>query len=208
MLKSISKLFWVSIVLLLVSCAPKRIEMPSYEGKAFRDVLSDMNSVSKIEAKFSIIFEKNDTEMRGDAALNISSAGDMSLRVYSLGFLAMELTSENGAVKSNPRLDRNKTVILTKGLRDCLFWWDIKDFIIEDGSDYFLLENPARRIWVDKKTFLPKRQDIFFEDGREITVYYDNPARENTMWYQSKIRIELSKYSVTLTVKNISFKTG
>jgi hypothetical protein len=208
MLKSISKLFWVSIVLFFVSCAPKRIEMPSYEGKAFRDVLSDMNSVSQIEAKFSISFEKNDTEMRGDAALNISSGGDMSLRVYSLGFLAMELTSENGAVKSNPRLDRNKTVILTKGLRDCLFWWDIKDFTIEDGSDYFLLENPVRRIWVDKKTFLPKRQDIFFEDGRELTIYYDNPARENTMWYQSKIRIELSKYSVTLTVKNISFKTG
>ncbi len=182
--------------------------MPSYEGKAFRDVLSDMNGVSEIEAKFSITFEKNDTEIRGDAALNISRAGDMSLRVYSLGFLAMELTSENGAVKSNPHLDRNKAVILTQGLRDCLFWWDIKDFTIEDGGDYLLLENIERLIWIDKKTFLPKRQKIFFDDGRELTIYYDNPARENTIWYQSKMRMELSKYSVTLTVKNISFKTG
>jgi len=38
-----------------------------------------------------------------------------------------------------------------------------------------------------------------------LTVYYDNPARENSILYQSKIRIELSKYSVTLLVRNISF---
>ena len=208
MLKSVLKLSWVSVFLLCVSCAPKRIEIPSYEGKPLREVLSEMKGISDIEAKFEIVFEKNDAEMRGDAALNISSSGDMSLRVYSLGFLAMQLTSENGNVKSTPHLDGSKTLILTRGIRDCLFWWDIEDFTVEEGSDYFLVENPVRRIWIDKQTFLPKRQNILFADGKELSIYYDNPAKADNIWYQSKIKIAFAKYSVTLNVKNINFKAA
>lgn len=171
-----------------------------------REVLSLKNGISDIETTFSIIFKKNDTELRGEGALSISRAGDVSLRVYSLGFLAMELTSGNGVTKSNPHLDRNKTLILTRGLRDCLFWWDIKDYTVEEDTGHYLLKNPVREIWVDKRTFLPKRQKIYFDDGKELNMYYDGPAREKDAWYQSKIRIELSRYSVTLVVNNISFK--
>jgi hypothetical protein len=52
---------------------------------------------------------------------------------------------------------------------------------------------------------LPKRQRIDFDDGKELVVLYDNPAREKDIWYQSKMRIELKRYAVTLTVKEISF---
>jgi hypothetical protein len=90
-------------------------------------------------------------------------------------------------------------------LRDSLFWWDIKDFTVEDEDDYYLLKNAGREIMIDKKNGLPKKQRIYFSNGKVLTVYYDNPSRGNCILYQSKMKIELSKYSVTLLVRNINF---
>jgi hypothetical protein len=204
------KLFLISIVLFLTACAAGRIEkkeMPFYEGKAFSEVLSERNGIHDIETKFAVLFEKKDSEIRGDAALDISRTGDISLRVYSLGFLAMELTSKDGVVKSTPSLDKGKKVILTRGLRDCLFWWDIRDTSLIEENGYYVLESPDREIWIDKKTFLPARQNIYFEDGKVLNVYYDNPTKEDDIWYQSKIRIEFLQYSVTFTIKHMLYKT-
>src|SRR5512135_255238 len=158
-------LFLISMILLSTACAAGKIEkreLPSYEGRAFREVLSERNGIRDIETKFSVLFEKNDSEIRGDAALDISQSGDMSLRVYSLGFLAMQLTSRDGLVKSTPALDRGKKLILTRGLRDCLFWWDVEGFSLYEEDDRYLLKGPDRELWIDKKTFLPARQNIYF----------------------------------------------
>ncbi len=200
----------ISAVLLATACAAgkiQKVEMPSYEGKAFSEVVSEKNDIKDIEMKFAVLFEKKDSEIRGDAALDISRSGDMSLRVYSLGFLAMELTSRDGLIKTTPALDRGKKRILTRGLRDCLFWWDIEDFSLYEENNYYLLRGPDRELWVDKKTFLPAKQNIYFEDGMVLNVYYDGPTREDNVWYQSKIRIEYLQYSVTFTVKHMSFKS-
>ena len=205
MSKNFLKLFCVSIVLFLASCAPRAVELPLLEEKPLDKVIAERNGISRIDATFSIIFEKAGSETRGDGTLNIFSNGDMELKVYSLGFLAMELTSHNGTVKSNPRLDSTKKEMLTQGLRDCLFWWDIKDFTVKDEDGYYLLSNSGREIMVDKKSGLPKKQRIYFSNGKVLTVYYDNPARGNNILYQSKMKIELSKYSVTLLVRDINF---
>jgi hypothetical protein len=204
------KLFLISMVLLSTACAARKIEkieLPSYEGRAVREVLSERNGIRDIETRFAVLFEKKDSETRGDAALDISQTGDMSLRVYSLGFLAMELTSRDGLVRSIPSLDSGKKLILTRGLRDCFFWWDIRDFSLIEENGYYVLESPDRKIWIDKKTFLPARQNIYFEDGKVLNVYYDNPTKENDVWYQSKIRIEFLQYAVTFTIKQMSFKS-
>lgn len=205
MSKNFLKLFCISSILFLASCAPGTRELPLLEERSLDQVIAERSGISQIDTTLSVIFEKADSEIRGDGALNIFNNGNMELKVYSLGFLAMELTLRNGVVKSNPKLDRNKTLILTRGLRDCLFWWDIKDFTVQDENGYYLLRNTEREITIDKKSSLPQKQQIYFSDGKVLTVYYDNPAREKGILYQSKMKIELSKYSVTLTVRNIHF---
>lgn len=206
MLKALSRLFSLSITLIfLFSCVTARVEIPVYEGIDVRDVLSLKNSISTIDATFSIIFEKDDSEMRGEGVLNISRNGDFNLRVYSFGFLALEVTSEKGIIKSNPRLDRSKGKILTQGLRDCLFWWDIKDFEIDKKDNAYLLKNLSREIWLDSKTILPIKQKVSLEDGRELNISYEDIEKMSDVWYPSKIKIDLSKYSVTLKIKEMSF---
>jgi len=176
-----------------------------FEERSLDEVIAEKRVISHIDATFSVIFEKADSEIRGDGAVNIFNNGNLELRVYSLGFLAMELTSRNGVVKSNPLLDSTKKTILTQGLRDCLFWWDIRDFTLEEEDGYYHLRNTEREILIDKKSMLPKKQQIYFSGGKVLTVYYDNPVREKGILYQSRMKIELSKYSMTLTVENIQF---
>ncbi len=205
MLRILSKLFLVSALIFVYSCAAKHIEMPVYEKADVRKVLSSRDNISAIETTFGITFEKEDTEIRGSGALNISSNGDMSMRVYSFGFLAFEMTSRDGIIRSSPALDKNKGIILSYGLRDCLFWWDLKDFEIDEKEDHFVLRNSERELWLDKKTVFPNKQIISLDDGREMDIYYENPEKAGDYWYPSKIRIELARYSVTLTVKEMSF---
>ncbi|MEW6002188.1 MAG: hypothetical protein AB1638_06010 [Nitrospirota bacterium] len=179
--------------------------MPVYEGADLKEILYSKNDISTIEATFSIVLEKDDTEIKGDGILHISREGNLNLRVYSFGFLALELTSEKGDIKSIPGIDSNKRTILTYGLRDCLFWWDIKDYEVNEEDGIYHLKNPLRNVWIDKKTMLPVKQTVSFEDGREISIFYGCPEKAGEFWYPSRIRVEVSRYSVTLKIKEISF---
>jgi hypothetical protein len=206
MLKVLLRLFSLSISLIFVfSCVTKRVEIPVYEGIDVRNVLSAKGSISAMDATFSIIFEKDDSEMRGEGVLNISRNGDLSLRVYSFGFLALEVSSEKGMIKSNPRIDRIKSKLLTQGLRDCLFWWDIQDFVIDEKDSVYLLKNLSREIWLDKKTILPIKQEVFLEDGKALHISYEDVEKMGDVWYPSTIKIQLSQYSVTLKMREILF---
>ncbi len=205
MLKIVSTLFLLSTLLFSYSCATKRVELPVYEGINVREVLSSKNNISAIDTTFSIVFEKDDSEIRGDGVVAISRNGDITMRIYSFGFLAFELTSENGNIRSNPVIDRNKRTILIYGLRDCLFWWDMRDFEVEEKETHYLLKNITRQVLIDKKTMFPVKQIVSLEEGRELNIFYENPEKAGDIWYPSKIRIELSKYAVTLKIKDISF---
>lgn len=199
------KLFFVSILICISACAPKRVEMPAAEQRSIDIVLAERRSIGRIDAVMSVVFEKTDSEMHGDAVLDIAKGGDLHMQVYTLGILAMDITSKNGLVKSTPRLDKSKTAILTQGLRDCLFWWDLIDFTVREEGEHLVLQNATRQVVLDRKTMLPKIQRISFDDGKQLTVKYDNPTQAKGDWYQSNMRIELSRYAVILTVKEISF---
>ena len=204
-MKIFSTLFFCSIVIFAAACAPKTVEVPSLEERGIDEVLAERQSIQRIEAAMSVVFEKKDSQMFGDAVLDITRGGDLQLKVYTLGILGMDLSSRNGVVKSSPRLDRTKRTILTQGLRDCLFWWDLRNFALRDDGDYLVMLNATHAVWLDKKTLLPAKQQIDFGDGKRLTVQYDAPARQNGIWYQSRIRIELTRYVVTLQIKEIGF---
>lgn len=209
MLRALLRPALVSIALIfLFSCAPKRVEIPTYEGVDVKEVLSSRNTILAINTTFTIIFEKDDTEMRGEGVLNVSRNGDLNLRVYSFGFLALEVISKEGAIQSSPRIDRNKCRILIQGLRDCLFWWDIQDYdvVVKDGA--YLLKNGLRDVWLDKRTILPLKQRVNLESGRELHISYEDMTKIGDVWGPSTIKIELSQYSVKLKIKEISFTGG
>lgn len=208
MWKNVSKLFLVSVFLTLCSCAVKQPRLPDYTTTNLQEVLSSRNAISSIETTFSIVFEKDDTEMKGDGALTLFKNGDLSMRIYSFGFLAFEMSSNGGIIKSNPPVDRNRSIILSAGLRDCMFWWDIGNFHMEEDEIGYTLENMTRSLRINKKTMLPEKQTVSLLDGRELLIIYENPHYDGVAWYPSKIRVELARYAVTLKIREMSFLPG
>jgi hypothetical protein len=213
-------LFWlltsVSCLLLLISCAaPKLAEKPSHRGTSLNDALSQYRKISSISTVVGLDYEKNDVIMSGDASLSVSP-DKLSLRIYYLGFLQGEVYEENGKIKSKPKLDKNKSLILVEGLKSSLFWWNITDYTVTETADAYELRNGYRRVVVNKESLLPVEQTLELENGDTIAISYDTPSRiisedgketpDNSplSWYQSRVRIQLKNYIVRINVKSYS----
>lgn len=207
-MKVVLQLYLISVFIFLFSCATQKVDIPAFEGIDIVEVFSTKKDISVIDTTFSITFERDESELRGDGILNISRTGDLNLRVYSLGFLALEVSSLNGITKSNPHIDKNKSKILAEGLRNCFFWWDIEDYTIDELEDVYIFKNLTREIWLDRKTLLPFKQVILLEDGRELIIDYSDNEKFGNIWYPSNISINLLKYFVKLKVKEISFNSS
>jgi hypothetical protein len=169
-------LYPASCILLLAGCAAKSVSLPSYEGVPVEEALAELRTISSIEAVVSVQYERGDTMMSGDAALTITESR-LSLKVFYLGFLAAELTEENGVVKSTPRLDRIKSTILVEGLNNSVLWWTIRDYTIEEAGQQFIIMNDHRELILDRKTLLPLSQVLHLDSGERITISYAAPTR-------------------------------
>ncbi len=188
---------------LLVSCATKRIEIPTYEGVDVLSVLFARASAKAIDSSFSIEVEKDGSAMRGDAVLKLTP-GTLDLQVYSLGFLVAEVVSNDTVTKSTPPLDRNRLLMLVDGIRNSFFWWSIKDPEVREDEDVYQIRNSWRRLILDRKTLMPEKQVIELEDGRQLTVFYSEPLPMEGGWFPSRMRIELANQSVKLKINSLS----
>ena len=190
---------------LLSSCATKRVEIPTYEGGDVLSALSGKETVKAIDSHFSIEFEKDGSAMKGDAVLKVTPE-TLDLQVYSFGFLVAEVVSNDAGTKSAPPLDTSRLLMLVDGIRNSFFWWSIKNPEIKDDDGAYRVGNSWRRLLLNRKTLMPEKQIIELEDGRQLTVVYDEPVLMEGGWFPSKMRIELANRSVTLKIKSLSFQ--
>ncbi len=202
----------VLAILAFASCAPKYAEKPSREAGSLSEVLAKMNTVQSIEAVLSIDYEKNDATMSGDAFLNLSPSA-LDLRIYYLGFLAGEVKEDNGVIKSKPKLDKYKSIVLVDGLRNSFLWWTISDYTIQETEDSYVLRNFNRTLTIGKKDLLPLEQTLELDNGEEMTISYDGPAcnkpdtAKNGLdpeiaWYQSHMSIRYRNHQLKVRVKS------
>ncbi|MCL4457767.1 MAG: hypothetical protein M1147_10755 [Nitrospirae bacterium] len=188
----------------IVSCAPKHVEMPSYERADLNETISELKKIQSIEAVLSVDYEKGDSAMSGDASL-VLSENNLDLKLYYLGFLAGEVKEENGVIiKNKPKLDRNKSAILVDGLKNSFFWWNIRDYTLHEKEDSYELKNSYRKLFISKKTLLPVQQIIETNDGEKLNIFYDSPVKIEEEWYNSAMRIEFKNYIVRIKVKSYS----
>ncbi|MFO0751843.1 MAG: hypothetical protein U0411_00775 [Thermodesulfovibrionales bacterium] len=207
---SVAVLLVLLLPLFLASCAPKHMDT-SIEGVRLEQLLDELRRVSSIEAVLSIEYEKKDGALSGDAFLHLAH-DTLTMRIYYLGFLAGEVTEEEGVIRSKPKLDRSKSILLVDGLRNSFFWWNMKEYRIEEKEDVYLLYNSYRKVVISKKTLLPVRQTIELESGDTIEIAYDEPAWNAgaaggsaaplQQRYQSKLTIGLRNHLVRVKVKS------
>jgi hypothetical protein len=203
--------------LFMASCAVKRVDVPRHEGVTLEQALADLRSIKSIEAVLAVEYRKEDSVMTGDAFLSLSDKA-MTLRLYYLGFLAGEITEEEGAIRSTPKIDRKKSTLLVDGLRSGIFWWNVKDYTVEEDGEFYTLRNTSTRVSISKDTLLPVEQVIELNNGDSLRISYNEPARIDVgegepadlspilQWYPSRLNIELRNHAVRIKVKSYSFK--
>ena len=202
------------------SCAPRLAEKPSYTGVPLEEALANLRDIASIEAVLSVEYAKNDSTMTGDAFLNLSE-NRLNLRLYYLGFLAGEVSEENGVIKSNPKLSKYKSMTLVDGLKNSFFWWNLGEYTMQEKGDVYVLKNYNRKVLVSKETLLPVHQTIELDDGEELDISYDAPAKQAPAktdeasapaaaksgpesWYQSSLAIRFRNHLVRVKVKSYS----
>ncbi|MBF0327666.1 MAG: hypothetical protein HQL10_00740 [Nitrospirae bacterium] len=195
--------FLFLVLFIAVSCAPKQAARPVREGVALEELISSLKNIQALETVMTLEYEKGESIMSGEAFMNLS-AKELNLRVYYLGFLAGEVKEKEGVIETNPKLDRNKKILLTDGLRSSFFWWNIAEYTLENEDDRYILRNDFRKVVIDKKMLLPLIQVIEMPDGEKLTVYYDSPVvqPEPALWYQSSLRIEYRQSIVKAKIKS------
>lgn len=209
MLMNVLKIFLISILFFIFSCViAKKQEPPFYKDSDISQVLHSFDNIKEVDTKFKANFERDDIDYKGDGRLVISKNGDLQLRIYLLGMLVFEMESNNGEINSKPPLDNNKKVFLANGLKECIFWWNIKDYSISEENGQYLLENDVKRLWIDKNTMMPLRQTMSLEDDLYLDITYDEPKKINDIWYPQKILVQLSNYKLTLIINDILFSRG
>jgi hypothetical protein len=193
------------LVILLTSCATKRVEIPTYEEVDILSVLSQKDAIRAIDSQFSIEFERDGRAMRGDAVLKVTR-DSLDLQVYSLGFLVAEVVSDDSGTRSAPPLDRGRLLLLVDGIRSSFFWWSIRNPEIKEEEGVYRIANSWRRLLLNRKTLMPEKQTIELEGGRQLTVTYDEPALMEGGWFPSRMKIELANQSVTLKIESLLFR--
>jgi len=191
--------------LLFMSCATKKLEIPTYEGVDPKAVLAAREHIKELESTFSIEFEREGSVMKGEGALKLTP-DSLDLQVYSLGFLVAEVSSNGMVTSCNPPIDRNKLSLLVDGLRNSFFWWSVKNPDIRDDHDRYRVSNSWKKVFIDKKTMMPLSQTIELDEGRHLDVLYEEPAFMNGVWFPSKMKIALSHQSVNLRIETITLK--
>jgi uncharacterized protein Veg len=172
-------------------------------------MIKRLNNINSIEAVLTVEYESEDNSMSGDASLRLSKE-DLHLRIYYLGFLVGEISEKDGTIISKPRLNKNKSTILVDGIRNSLFWWNMDDFALQERNDSYILENSIRKVFVDKKTFLPIKQIVELDDGQKLEITYDIPKKidETTnpllqdLWYNSTIIFKLKNHTANIKIKS------
>jgi hypothetical protein len=183
--------------------------------------LSELKKIQTIEAVLSVDYEKGDSALSGDASLNLSE-NKLDLRLYYLGFLMGEVKEENGVIlKSRPKLDKNKSTILIDGLKNSFFWWNIKDYAVQEKEDSYELKNSYRKIVLSKKTLLPVEQTIEMNEGEKLNIIYEEPVKLSadetkdkqdavgpslSSWYPSSLKIAFKNHSVRIKVKSYAVR--
>lgn len=207
---NVLKIFLVSILLFLVfSCAiTKKQGPPVYKDVDVSQMLHSFDNIEEVDTKFTANFEKDDIDYKGDGRLIVSRDGNLQLRIYLLGMLIFEMISNNGEIVTKPVLDSNKSAFLANGLKECIFWWDIKDYAISEDNGHYLLENDIKRLWLDKNTMMPLKQVMSLEDDLYLDITYDEPEKINDVWYPQKMLVQLSGYKLTLIIKDMLFRRG
>ena len=210
MSKKLSKLFFISILLIVTACATKPVVAPPsvYEETALSldEILKKASGdTMAIKAITDIEIRKNDKYYDSIRASVLVKMPDwVHVRMYKFGMLVKDFVVMGDRLhvlsgKGSPNLKK-----FGKEFHNAIFWWeDIEDGVLSSKGDEYMIRSRNKELRIDKATLLPLQQKIIaFE--REIEITYTEPKEEKDgYWHPSVINIVVGDFSFRVKLKKL-----
>lgn len=210
MSKMLSKLFFISLIVLFSACAPKPLLIPPsvYEEttlsldeiieKASGDTVA-FKAITEIEVR-----KNNEHYDSVRASVLIKMSGPVHVRMYKFGILVKDFVVMDDRLyllsgKGDPKLKE-----LGRQFHNAIFWWnDIQEGVLQSKGSEYIIKARNKVVHIDKATLLPLRQRfVAFE--REIEIIYGDPMEEKDgYWHPSEINILVGDFSFTVKLKKL-----
>lgn len=210
MLKKLFKLFFISFILLSISCAPKPgIAPPSVYKEtvlSLDEILEKASGDTEVlKAITNIEIQKNNEYYDSIRASVLIKRPDwVHVRMYKLGMLVKDFVVMGDSLyvlsgKDDPNLKE-----LGRQFYNAIFWWDnIHEGVLHSNGSEYIIKARNKVVYIDKATLLPLRQRLVaFE--RNIEIIYEEPMEEKDgYWHQSEINILADDFRFTIKLKKL-----
>ena len=211
MSKTLSKLFFISFLLVVTACAPKSVVIPPpiYE----ETVLSLDEILEKVSGDIEVLkaityldIRKNNEHYGSFSVLILVKRPDwVHIRMYhQLGMLGKDFVVKGETLyvlfgEGSPNLKK-----FGKAFYNAIFWWDdIQEGVLYSNGPEYIIRARNKVVHIDKATLLPLKQSLVaFERNIEIT--YEEPKEEKDgYWHQSLVNIRTGDFSFTVKLKKL-----
>ncbi len=204
--------FFFSLIF-VVSCAPRITPPEVYSGKhiTLADISAMHSDVRAIKATFSITLKQISQSMTGEGLVLLKEGVFhepplLHLKVYAFGNIILDVISRSGIVTTNPPMNIERYDELSNGIIYAFLWWrDIEGGSLKTDEDSFIISSKDRKIWLDRKTLLPLKQELLLGKER-VNISYSKPRNNGKIWYPSLMKIADKKNEVYLDIRHIDFK--
>lgn len=208
MLKTLSRFFFISLVLIVAGCAPKVAPPPQYleQDLSLEEIISKVSSdVEVLKAITDIRVEKNNEPYDFfNASILVKKSGWLHMRIYKFGMLVKDfvIKDNNLYVLSGKGGDNLKR--LGNEFYNAIFWWEnMNNARMHRRGNEYIVMSENRELKLDSATLLPLKQKITALKTK-IGITYDKPRKEeNGFWYASEMEITVGDFKFTVKLKRM-----
>lgn len=207
MLKRRFKYSFFSLLLFLVSCAPRVAPPLLYSDVelSLEEVISEAGrEIDALKVVVDIDIKKADEPYyHSTASVLIEKPGLLHIRMYNLGMLAGDVIVKNEKVYILSGRINSRFETFIKELYSTIFWWDdVRDGYMYKEEEEYIIRVGNREVYLDSATLLPIKQIVRISE-QKLYITYDKPVREGHFWYPSLMEIKMDDYNFTVRIERL-----
>lgn len=196
MWKRLLRFSFFSLLLIIVSCAPRVAPPPLYSGLELSvdEVLSRSGgNIETLKAVLDARIYKDDMYYSSmTASVLIKKPGLVRMRIYKFGVPVNDILIRRDGVhllsgKTSPWLIEVGTEFY-----HAVFWWDgIREASMSRKGTDLVITGKNKEMILDSATLIPKSQFIR-KEGRSAEIAYRKPVQHGDQWIPSDITIRIN----------------
>ena len=209
MSRMLFRFFFISIFIILISCAPEAVSPPPQYldvELSLEELIEKVSSdIEVLKAITDIKIEKNSKPYDFfNASVLVKRPGWLHMRIYKFGMLVKDFVIKDKELYVLSGKGSGNLKKLGSEFYNAIFWWDnMGDGVMHRQRDEYIVRVENKEIHLDRATLLPVKQEITAFNNK-INITYDKPKMaEDGFWYSSEMDIYIGDFKFSVKLKKM-----